>query len=517
MSVLVLALIATVVLPRLFEPVPEGWVESLWASPDQLAIAAGVLPQVLVAIAAILAGRTAVRRLRQGRGGAPHRLRVQLRSLQWLAVLSQAIAVQFFGWLGAVRAAVGDLPGADELLALVPALAAIGSCWWAAHPMEKLLRPALAARRNYVLGEFRNQLAILGVPALLAIATLEASDLLSSRFLDPESALGWMALPAAMLIVLVFSPVAMISVLDTTTLAAGTARRIVDDVLRDNGLSLRRVLIWKTGGTLLNGAVVGVLHPWRYLLLTDAVLNLMSVESLRAIVAHEVGHLRRRHLPWLVVVAAGILGASVLAAETAAATIAEAMRSDSDDSLLEAVLAGEAPISSHDALLEVALPVTVAMLLAFVGVGWVSRRFERQADTFAVQYLSLSAMSEGDGVVGPESAPVRASAVLAMCRALGRVAELNGVEPRTPSWRHGSIQSRQRHLVGLLGQPVRRLRIDRQIVAIKMAGVLLLAAVVAIEVLRSGAISWEVAPAERSPLSWCPPHTTTAGSLDRSR
>jgi len=486
MSLLVLALIATVILPELFVPFGGGSPEV--ATPTTLAVAAGILPQAAIAIAAVVAGRRAVRRLRQGRGGAPHRLRVQLRSLQWSAVLLQAVAVQLFGWLAAVRSEVGDLPGIDELLAITPALAAIGSCWWASHPMEQLVRPALASRRRYVVGEFRNQLAILGVPALLAITAIEASELLAVRLLSADSALAWTALPVAMLLVLVFAPVAMISVLDTTTLAGGTARRIVDEVLRDNGLSLRRVLVWRTGGTLLNGAVVGVMHPWRYLLLTDAVIDMMSVESLRAVVAHEAGHLRGRHLPWLVVIAVGMVGAAGLGAEAVAESVSKALAPDPSDPLLRAVAGGRSPPPATDSVLEVALPIAVAVPVAFLGFGWVSRRFERQADTFAVRYLTRAGTRPDTGLE-TDAVEVRSAAVLAMCRALGRVAELNGVDPTAPSWRHGSIQSRQRHLVGLLGHPVGRLRIDRQIAVIKALGVILLVAVVSIELFRSGVVS----------------------------
>lgn len=492
MSLLVIVLIATVLLPRLLEPGVGAATIASTEVPIGLAAVAGIVPQLLIAGAALVAGRHAVAQLKRGRGGAPNRLRIRLRRLQWAAVLSQAVAVQAFGWLAMLREVLGDLPALDELISLLPAIGAIGACWWAAHPMEKLLRPALAGRRRYVAGELRNQLAILGVPAILAIATLETGDLLATRVFSPESPMAWAIVPGALLLLMVFAPVAMVRVLDTANLPDGTGRRMVDRVLRDNGLSVRRVLVWRTGGSLLNGAVVGVLHPWRYLLLTDAVLAMMSSDSLRAIVAHEVGHLRRRHLPWLVVVATAIVGAAGLTAEAVAMAVAKTFAADPDDPLVQAVAGGEVPARATDPMVEIAIPITVAAIVAFFGIGWVSRRFERQADTFAVQYLSATAASGGeeaaeatDEARGPR---IRSAAVLSMCRALGRVAELNGVDPAAPSWRHGSIQSRQRHLVDLLGQPSRRLRIDRQVVAIKSCGVAILLAVIAFELHRGEAL-----------------------------
>ncbi|MGA0175032.1 MAG: hypothetical protein ACO3NL_15510, partial [Phycisphaerales bacterium] len=84
----------------------------------------------------------------------------------------------------------------------------------------------------------------------------------------------------------------------------------------------------------------------------------------------------------------------------------------------------------------------------------------------------------------PESALVTPRAVLAMCRALGRVAELNGVNPAAPSWRHGSIRWRQRHLVQIVSEPILALPIDRKVRRIKAAGIAILLLCVVIEGVR---------------------------------
>ena len=43
-------------------------------------------------------------------------------------------------------------------------------------------------------------------------------------------------------------------------------------MLADNGVRMSRILVWRTGGVMLNGAVVGFVPAARYLLLTDAVI-----------------------------------------------------------------------------------------------------------------------------------------------------------------------------------------------------------------------------------------------------
>ena len=91
-----------------------------------------------------------------------------------------------------------------------------------------------------------------------------------------------------------------------------------------------------------------------------------------------------------------------------------------------------------------------------MGFGWVSRRFERQADAFAVRH-----MAEGEHV--------DADAVGVMTRALERVATLNHVPVARRSWRHGSIAWRQDYLHSLVGTSVDVSPIDRTVTRIKAA------------------------------------------------
>ena len=89
--------------------------------------------------------------------------------------------------------------------------------------------------------------------------------------------------------------------------------------------------------------------------------------------------------------------------------------------------------------------------------GFASRRFERQADTYAVQLLSSR---EGREDASPQ-------AVDAMVTALGSVALLNHVPPVRGSWRHGSIAWRQDYLRALVGRAHGALAIDGLMAALR--------------------------------------------------
>ena len=113
-----------------------------------------------------------------------------------------------------------------------------------------------------------------------------------------------------------------------------------------------------------------------------------------------------------------------------------------------------------------AVSVPVSAVLALAVFGFVSRRFERQADAFAVAHLSRAEQLGADGDGEPRVTP---TAVESMCSALEAVAQLNNVDPERRSWRHGSIRWRQQALVALLGCPLARLPIDRQVRMINAA------------------------------------------------
>jgi len=199
---------------------------------------------------------------------------------------------------------------------------------------------------------------------------------------------------------------------------------------------------------MLNGAVIGLLAPLRYVLLTDALLESLPTVQVEAVLAHEVGHVRRRHMPWLLGALIACLGiASIVVGLIAAWGVA---------------LIGIAPTEQLGGILE-AVMILAGVAGGLVGFGFVSRRFERQADAFAAQHLSgLTKENRGRGlIVSPEASETMADALQA-------VADLNHVPPGRFTWRHGSIAGRQRALRALEGHPVDRLLIDRAARRVKL-------------------------------------------------
>jgi STE24 endopeptidase len=378
------------------------------------------------------------------------------------------------GWLDAIREITGDLVLIDELLALLPPLVALCAGWWSLHPIDRRLReavllgmldagespPSLPTRLQFVAEHLRHQVLLIAVPVLMISTWWEVLDRAARAAVDRWSSLAdvsWMewALGVAhfggVFLILAVMPVLLRWMWRTTPLGAGPLRDRLQAMCLRHRIRVRELLVWHSYHGMINGALVGIIPPFRYILLTDALLQRLPGAQVEAVMAHEIAHARRRHLPWMLAVMVVTLGLS-----WALATWLIGDRLEGASGATHALSVG-----------------TVSILLTLLVFGHVSRRFEQQADAFAAQHLSVD-QAEGDA-----EGRIHPAAAGAMAAALGSVARLNRAEPNRFSFRHGSIAARQRRLRAIVGLPVDRLPVDRHVRALKLlaiAGIMLMAA-----------------------------------------
>lgn len=407
-----------------------------------------------LAAAVFAMGVRSTRRLDQGESWAVVGLMERLVAASRLAAgLWHLAATLLLGWPDVVRRAVGDWIAVDEVLAASPLVLFIVSGWVATAGLEHRLREAMALRRIErgepagrppgpwaMIGlSARHHLPPVVVPIVLVMGWNELIDLglarASSAGWGGAAGAEWLSVVAGlaqfggMLAIILMAPLLLRRLWRTRELTGPMRDRLAALAARHR-VRLGTPLVWLTHGSMVNGAVLGLFWPARYILLTDALLEHLTPEQVEAVSAHEVGHIRRGHMVWL--------GLCVLASLFASGLIAEVLAS-----ALRLPAAGW--VTGAASALSLALAGGVFL--------WVSRRFEWQADAFAAQHLSRS---EGEpAVVTERSAAVMASALQA-------VADLNGVSVRRPSLRHGSIALRQSKLRALVGRPLDGLPIDRQ-------------------------------------------------------
>jgi STE24 endopeptidase len=243
---------------------------------------------------------------------------------------------------------------------------------------------------------------------------------------------------------------------------------------------------------MINAAVMGITGRLRYVLLSDALLASMTPRQVEAVFAHEAGHVRHHHIPHFLMFA---LAAWVIIAALMEGLAMVAFRSPDVVSIEVIQAAG----------------IIGTLVVWGVGFGWVSRRFERQADLFgarcaaplngecefpcsvhrppqlpkeelaqqeaipartAVQHdLNLQTLEENpegkiegrtpSSTLSDQAGRVCATGAAIFASALERVALLNGIPRDERSWRHSSIASRIRFLLSLAADPLRTARFER--------------------------------------------------------
>jgi STE24 endopeptidase len=386
---------------------------------------------------------------------------------RWAALVWCGVTIFGLGWVEVVRAVVGDWPLVDELLVASPTLFALAMSLAAWHPIELRVREAVILREldlggpvyapptlgAHVARGVRFQMFTLLVPLCMIMLATDAVDWLAWWAMGPARAglpafasdrdVLQIAVPIVQLLAAItaitLTPPVLRVVWGGSRLGPGPTRDLVDRVLARHDVRVRQVIVWPTGGAMVNAAVVGVAPSLRYLILTDGLLDHLAERELEAVVAHEVGHLKRRHVPWL-----------------AAVTLSVVLVVGGCVGLAITLLPGEGAGGSEPGGLLAAGPALGAVAITLLTLGFASRRFEWQADAFAACHFA----SAGADRVGDEGVSV-------MAGALGRVARLNGSDPRRFSWRHGSIRDRQRRLMSLVGVPINALPQDRTVDRIK--------------------------------------------------
>ncbi len=103
--------------------------------------------------------------------------------------------------------------------------------------------------------------------------------------------------------VISFSPYFVIKLWPVKRLPEGTVRDIIDRFLKQEGLNLRDYYILpRIGPRFYTAGVLGFIPPFRYLFFSSGLLEIMGLKEILGILAHEAGHLKKRHGLYLFVV-----------------------------------------------------------------------------------------------------------------------------------------------------------------------------------------------------------------------
>jgi Zn-dependent protease with chaperone function len=350
--------------------------------------------------------------------------------LSILAIFLFTLDVNFFH----LRHWIQLVPGLKYFAVLQGALALtiffiyLGTIWYFSYPLYRVAFSTKVPRNSFISSNFRLNVPILFPWLVLAIS----HDLLAftpwggaESFLNkPEGQFLFFA--TLITVLMIFLPQLIQYWWGCRPFEPSEKVREVKQFLREKGLKYRELMRWPIfEGKMMTAGIMGIVPRFRYILITDALMELLSLEELKAVVAHEMGHAKYRHLLFYIFFFLGFM-ALVLG-----------LFNLEDPGLyilfLEYLLIRfSKTLSAHSFLVIYGLSVLAIILVYFrFVVGFFMRNFERQADLFSAATMG-------------SPRPTISS--------LEKIALLSGKSRDLPSWHHFSIKERVDYLWRTLGE-----------------------------------------------------------------
>lgn len=163
----------------------------------------------------------------------------------------------------------------------------------------------------------------------------------------------------------VFAPLLMQFLWKTEPLTDTELKQKLQRLTERSGMKYRDIGVWQTGSlSIANAAVAGIIPRNRKVFITDTLLHNFPDEQIETIVAHEIGHIRHKHLLISTLLVFCYLLSSVIFYQLVMEPLKE-------------------PLAGFPILLSI-ISILFFVLYFKVLYNFLSRRFEHQADLYAV-------------------------------------------------------------------------------------------------------------------------------------
>jgi Zn-dependent protease with chaperone function len=310
------------------------------------------------------------------------------------------------------------IPTLEALLFLGLFVFYLALVWACAYgPYKKLYRSDIS-KRSYVFSNIT-----FSIPVLLPWLLLSGfADLIKAlpfewpgRFLETtEGEVTYFLI--FLFIVAVIGPAMIQKFWRCRPLESGDHRQRIESLCKKADLSYADILYWPIfGGKMITAGVMGLIKKFRYILVTPSLLRILEPAEIDAVVAHEIGHVKRKHLVFYLLFFVGYMLLSYVTFDILLFGIIYAEpvywlinKTGFDQTTIFSIL--------------FSLVIIIVFLIYFRFIfGFYMRNFERQADIF-VYTLFDSAKP--------------------LISTLEKIVTTSGQSADRPNWHHFSIQER---------------------------------------------------------------------------
>jgi Zn-dependent protease with chaperone function len=316
------------------------------------------------------------------------------------------------------------IPGVKEFSVLQGVLALmlfffyLGTIWYFSHSASTVATRVRIPRRSFIVSNFKLNMPILFPWLILSLVY----DLLSlspwagheSFMSKPEGQIIFFA--SFLIMLMIFMPRFIQSWWGCRAFEPSEKVKELKLFLHKKGFRYRELLRWPIfEGHVKTAGIMGIVPRYRYILVTDALMQILSVEELKAVLAHEMGHAKYRHLLFYILFFLGYMALSFGLFDLFFYLFAT-------QPFFTRLLESGDPQAINLFHLALSLPILISLFVYFRYVmGYFMRNFERQADLYSAVTME-----------SPKPA----------ISSLEKIALLSGKIRELPSWHHFSIKQR---------------------------------------------------------------------------
>jgi Zn-dependent protease with chaperone function len=345
------------------------------------------------------------------------------------------------------------IPTFQALLFMILFTGYLAIVWAFAYTPTQRLYPTDLSRKSYILSQIS-----FSVPILLPWIFLSGmADIVNALpFSLPKRFLSTTEGEITYFLVVLFAiavvgPAMIQKFWRCKPLESGEHRRRIEDLCKRAGLEYHNILYWPIfGGRMITAAVMGLIKKFRYILVTHGLLDMLGPEEIDAVIAHEIGHVKKNHLLFYLLFFVGYM---IISYATFNLLIYFIFVSESIYRLITSTGFDQTTVTTSIFSMTIIMVFLIYFRFIF---GYFMRNFERQADTY-VYTLFDSAQP--------------------LISTFKKIAATSGEPADRPNWHHFSIKKRIDYLEKCESDKIWITRHDKKIkksIAVYLAGLLLL-------------------------------------------
>ncbi len=312
----------------------------------------------------------------------------------------------------------GLFPTLEAVFFLCLFLLYLSIVWASAYDLYERLNQSGTSRREYVASNISFSIPVLLPWFLLSVI---ADVIIALPFDGPrkilmstEGQIGYFLV--FLFFIAIIGPGLIQRFWGCRPLEQGYMRFRIEHMCRKAGISYRDIMMWPLfGGKMITAGVMGLVSRFRYILVTPGLLKYLSPIEIDAVIAHEIGHVKQKHLVFYLFFFVGYL---VIAYSTL-------------DLIIWSIIYMNAAFgwfggSGDGGSAMVPIMFSFAMILIFLFYfryvfGYFMRNFERQADIYVYQLMDSAQP---------------------LITTFNKIAAASGQSPDQPNWHHFSITER---------------------------------------------------------------------------